>query len=258
MKLSMDQSKAEDYKSKSQIARVLTEAWFKEEMYCPACDSDKVKKLPENTEVKDFICPSCEETFQLKAKSRSFGNKVANSEYNTKIKRIKKGLSPNWVFLRYDIKQYTVEELMILPKHFMTLEAVEERKPLSDDARRSGWKGSNILLNKFPEDAFLYIIRDGEILPKPKVRKYWKKFEFMEEEELSSKGWLNDVLRYVRKLDKEIFTLQDIYKFKEQLKKQHPENKHIKAKIRQQLQVLRDREIIEFIDYDGTYRIEEQ
>ena len=255
MNLNFDTSLSSGYKSASQIARVLTEAWFDEEMYCPACSSDELERLPDNTKVKDFHCPVCEETYQLKSKSRSFGNRVANSEYHTKIEKIKKGLSPNWSFLRYDIDEYKVIDLMIIPKHFMTLDAVEKRKPLSDDARRSGWVGSNILLNRFPPDAKLIVVEDGEVRSRTKVRKQWKKFEFMKKKRLESKGWLNDVLTCVRELEKEEFTLQEMYGFVDRLSKMHPENEHVEAKIRQQLQVLRNEGILEFLDYNGTYRI---
>jgi type II restriction enzyme len=37
-----------------------------------------------------------------------------------------------------------------------------------------------------------------------------------------------------------------VYAYDEQLQKLHPENKHIRPKIRQQLQILRDRGILEF------------
>jgi len=43
----------------------------------------------------------------------------------------------------------------------------------------------------------------------------------------------------------------------EKLSKMHPENKHVKAKIRQQIQVLRDNKVLEFVDNQGTYRIRE-
>ena len=36
------------------------------------------------------------------------------------------------------------------------------------------------------------------------------------------------------------------YKFESSLAEKHPKNKHIKEKIRQQLQILRDKEVIEF------------
>lgn len=42
------------------------------------------------------------------------------------------------------------------------------------------------------------------------------------------------------------FTLNDIYKFENQLKLKYPENNFIKDKIRQQLQLLRDKGLIEF------------
>lgn len=43
-----------------------------------------------------------------------------------------------------------------------------------------------------------------------------------------------------------------MYHFEEMLAEKHPLNHHIKAKIRQQLQVLRDKGIIEFNGH-GTY-----
>jgi len=46
-----------------------------------------------------------------------------------------------------------------------------------------------------------------------------------------------------------------MYGFEERLKELHPENEHVKAKIRQQLQVLRDEDVVQFVDYDGKYRL---
>ncbi len=255
MKLTFDTSLASGYKSGSQIARVLTEAWFDEEMYCPACTSDGLDRLPDNTKVKDFYCPDCQETYQLKAKSTSFGRRVANSEYHTKIDKIRKGLSPNWSFLRYDKTDHRVVDLMIVPKHFMTLDAVEKRKPLSDDARRSGWVGSNILLDRLPPDAHLYVVKEGEIVPKRTVRREWKRFEFLGTMDVYARGWLNDVLMCMRELGKEVFTLRELYEYEDKLKELYPNNRHVKAKIRQQMQALRDAGVVEFVDGKGTYRV---
>ncbi|MFW5895285.1 MAG: hypothetical protein ACOCT9_00945, partial [archaeon] len=71
----------------------------------------------------------------------------------------------------------------------------------------------------------------------------------------SLSGWTEDTYDCILKLEKEEFTLQDVYKFEEKLKELHPNNNFIKAKIRQQLQVLRDKGILEFIDDSGNYRI---
>ena len=54
-----------------------------------------------------------------------------------------------------------------------------------------------------------------------------------------------DTLHLVERLD-ETFTLNQMYAFVEELKQKHPDNNHIFDKIRQQLQFLRDKGIIEF------------
>ena len=54
-------------------------------------------------------------------------------------------------------------------------------------------------------------------------------------------------------IKKEYFTLDEVYKFEQKLKQKYPNNNFIKDKIRQQLQLLRDKGIIEFIGR-GNYR----
>lgn len=183
----------------------------------------------------------------MKSKSSKFYNTIVNSEYQTKIEKIKKGLSPNWALLQYDPEEYEVTDLLIIPSHFITLNAVQARKPLSENARRAGWVGSNILLNRLPPDARLYIIEDGQVIPKRFVRKKWKRFEFLKEKKLREKGWLNDILTCVRDLDKKEFTLKEMYGFEERLQELHPDNRHVKDMIRQQMQVLRDEGVVEFV-----------
>jgi len=61
------------------------------------------------------------------------------------------------------------------------------------------------------------------------------------------------VFNCVNLISKQVFTLNDINKFENHLKKIYPSNKHIKDKIRQQLQLLRDLGLIEFLG-SGKYR----
>ena len=75
-----------------------------------------------------------------------------------------------------------------------------------------------------------------------------------EEKEVVAKGWLLDVMRCVETIGKRDFTLDEVYAFESELHKLHPENKHVKDKIRQQLQVLRDRGYLEFTQR-GQYRL---
>ena len=57
-----------------------------------------------------------------------------------------------------------------------------------------------------------------------------------------------------RQMEKETFSLNDMYSFENYLKIKHPENNNIKAKIRQQLQILRDRGYLKFISR-GKYKL---
>ena len=61
-------------------------------------------------------------------------------------------------------------------------------------------------------------------------------------------------MRCVDKLNKPEFTLEDVYKYESELQKLHPDNQHIKDKIRQQLQILRDKGYLDFIS-KGYYRL---
>ncbi len=72
----------EKYHSKSQIARVLTENWFKEEMYCPACLNEELSKNPNNTKVTDFCCNNCANCFQLKSQTSMFHHKAMDGAFN--------------------------------------------------------------------------------------------------------------------------------------------------------------------------------
>lgn len=66
-------------------------------------------------------------------------------------------------------------------------------------------------------------------------------------------GWLEDDLDCVNRITDDVFTLDDIYTFEEELQEKYPKNNHVKDKIRQKLQVLRDNGYIEFMG-NGEYR----
>lgn len=68
----------------------------------------------------------------------------------------------------------------------------------------------------------------------------------------TANNWHDDVLGCVNELG-DAFTLQEMYGFEKELSMKHPENLNVKAKIRQQLQVLRDESIIEMV-VPGIYQ----
>lgn len=69
----------------------------------------------------------------------------------------------------------------------------------------------------------------------------------------SLSGWKLEVFNCLLKLSKEIFSLKDLNQFKIQLQKRYPNNNFVNAKIRQQLQYLRDIGLVEFLG-KGMYR----
>jgi type II restriction enzyme len=157
--------------------------------------------------------------------------------------------------LNYHLQSFSVIDFLVIPKHFFVPEIIEKRRPLANTARRAGWVGSNILLQKVPQAGKIFLVRQGQIEPKDKVLSKWKKTLFLrDEKEVFARGWLLDVMRCIEKIKKQEFTLHDVYAFEKELSLLHPENKHIKDKIRQQLQILRDRNYLDFIAR-GYYKL---
>lgn len=236
----------ERYHSKSQIARVLTESWFEEEMYCPNCLHYELSKNPDNTQVIDFVCNKCDNSFQLKAQSKPFYSKVVNGAFYPLINSIQSRINPNFSFIHYSYENWKIQNFFIVPKFFFSPSIIEKRKPLSSTARRAGWIGCNILLSKLPELGKIKVIENEIVTPKKDVQKTWKRLSFMDKEHPGRRAWLSDILYCIQKLNKKEFSLNDIYNFEEYLSELHPKNFHIKPKIRQQLQILRDKGIVEF------------
>lgn len=71
---------------------------------------------------------------------------------------------------------------------------------------------------------------------------------------LAKSEWYDDVYNCVKKIRKDVFTLNDIYEYKSELSQLHPDNHEVEAKIRQQLQILRNQGKIVFVDNNGTYK----
>jgi type II restriction enzyme len=83
----------------------------------------------------------------------------------------------------------------------------------------------------------------------------WNKTEFVRSTHgIEAKGWLLDVLVCVERIEKKEFSLEDVYAFEGYLQAKHPSNHRVKEKVRQQLQVLRDKGVIEFLGR-GRYRV---
>jgi type II restriction enzyme len=249
-----DKDILDNYKSNSQRARVLSENWFSSEMYCPACLNEEITRYPNNEKVKDFFCDNCKSDFQLKSSSRRFGARVVDGEFSTMMYHLSNNQTPNFFLMHYSKEDWSIKDLFLIPKFFISPSIIEKRAPLKKSARRKGWTGCNFLLSGIPEDGKIKIIKDEKIIDKDVVHKKWQKMFFLNNKNPYSRGWTTDVLKCIGELRKDEFTLDEVYKFKGYLRGLHPNNKHIEAKIRQQLQILRDNNILNF-DSRGKYSI---
>ena len=133
-------------------------------------------------------------------------------------------------------------------------EIIERRKPLASTARRAGWIGCNILLNQIPDSGKIFLVRDRQLQSKDAVLAQWKRTLFLREESLAARGWIVEVMKCVELIARPEFELEDVYAFEDRLSAIYPDNKNVRPKIRQQLQVLRDNGYLEFMSR-GRYRL---
>ena len=78
------------------------------------------------------------------------------------------------------------------------------------------------------------------IVPPEEVREKFKRIKPLKDISVTQRGWTLDVLNAIRRLGKTQFTTADVYPFEREPAELHPDNRHVRDKIRQQLQELRD------------------
>ncbi len=231
----------------------MTESWVQSEIFCPNCGAE-IQEYENNRPVADFFCGSCCEDYELKSKKDTFGLKIVDGAYSTMIERLNFQNNPNFFFLNYDKTSFDIQNFVIIPKHFFVPNIIEKRKPLSLTAKRAGWVGCNILLNRIPESGKIFYVKNGETEKKENVLKNWKRTLFLQDKSVKLKGWTLEIMKCLDRLGKQEFFLDEVYAFDQSLGALYPENKHIKDKIRQQLQILRNNNYLEFIGR-GRYRL---
>ncbi len=245
MNFNFDTSLAENYKSNSQKIRVMSESWVGKNIFCPICGSSHICNLNNNMPVADLKCDNCGEIYELKSKQGKVGSKINDGAYSTMLERINSSNNPNLFIMNYS-DNYQVTDLLLIPKFFFVESIIEKRKPLSPTAKRAGWVGCNILFGDVPIQGRIKIIEDQQVYNKTEIVKNYDRIKKLQTNNLESRGWLMDVLNCVNAIDTTDFSLKEIYAFAEQLHKKHINNHNVEAKIRQQLQFLRDKGFIEF------------
>ena len=255
MDLTFHEARATGYLSGPQRIKNLSEHWIGREVYCPSCGHIEMTRYGNNRPVADFFCGECSADYEIKSQARMFGASVVDGAYRTMIERLNSSNNPNLILLHYNPKALSVVNLIVVPKYFFIPDLILKRPALSLAARRAGWIGCNILLAGIPRAGRIYVIRDCAVEPKSKVLEQWQRTLFVRNQrDPASKGWLFSVMNCIDRIGKSEFSLDDLYRFKAELQILYPANRHIKEKMRQKLQILRDKGFLEFLGR-GIYRV---
>ena len=236
--------------SASQKARVSTETWASENFYCAACGTGLVP-YRSNTKVYDFYSSECRENFQLKSSSHPFVTSILGGAYSATRASILRDRFPSLILLHYDRAKWAVDNLSLIHRACITTSCIAPRAPLSPTARRAGWQGYTIMLQQIPSQGKISVVSNGLVRAKSEVLAQWKQTHALLKSRPETRGWLADVLKCVDRCFSN-FTLSNMYAFENELLLKHPDNHNVRAKIRQQLQILRDLGFIEFLG-SGEY-----
>jgi type II restriction enzyme len=253
MNLTLDFSTGDNLSSSSQKVRRITENWMEKNMYCPRCGKPELLHFQNNRPVADFYCSECHSEYELKSYGGALNHKVVDGAYNTMIQRITSDKNPDFFFMGYNHQTGDICNLHLVPKHFFVSAIIEKRKPLAVTARRAGWVGCNILVENIPEQGRISIVKNNISEDKSIVMARLKQADLLKIRNLDSRSWLIDMLNCINHIPNDVFTLNEVYASEVEMRLLHPENYHIKDKMRQLLQQLRDRHIIEFFAR-GVYR----
>jgi len=222
-------------------------------LYCVVCDSDHLNTSPNNAKGIDFVCPKCDSSYQLKASKRWSEKRIPDAGYSAMVAALQSDRIPNLLVMQYS-PNWSVRNLMLVPSFFFSPAAIEKRRPLGPSARRAGWIGCNILLTAISNQGKIRMITDGSIRESLAIRGQYNIIKPLASVDASVRGWTLDILRILQDLGSPTFTLQEVYQFEPRLSLLHPGNRHVRDKIRQQLQVLRDLNFIRFYER-GHYQL---
>jgi type II restriction enzyme len=179
---------------------------------------------------------------------------VPDGAYAAMLRRLASPTNPNLLLMTYDASRLAVTILLVVPRPFFVPSVIQPRPPLKPPARRAGWQGCNILLRDIPDAGRIPILASGVAVPRAEVLDQWRRTLFLRDRRTDARGWLVEVMAAVEAIGAPEFTLNDVYAFEPRLAAAYPGNNNVRAKIRQQLQVLRDAGWLEFLG-GARYRL---
>jgi type II restriction enzyme len=170
------------------------------------------------------------------------------------MRRIRAAEAPALMLMHYQ-QDWSVQRLIAIHPVFLTPSVVRKRpKPhLRPKTLKPYWM-CDLDLTRIPPDGKIVIVGDGAERQRAETRRAFRESMRFGDVPLRKRGWAALVLAYVRKIDKAEFSLKDLYAYEAAMHAAYPKNSHVRPKIRQQMQVLRDLGYVQFLDR-GHYQI---
>jgi len=161
MNLTFDISLSNGYENKSQVARVLTESWVENNIFCPNC-GDVVIGHKNNKPISDFYCSQCKENYELKSKNgKNLGKTITDGSYKKMIETIENRTNPSFFFLNYSKTNYQVVNFLAVPSFMFVQNMIVPRN--KGIPNRPNYIMCNIDISGIPNNGKIFFIRDGRI-----------------------------------------------------------------------------------------------
>lgn len=103
------------YRGPTQNVRALSEGWAAAHLFCPACGAERLRQLPNNLPVGNFVCDACAEEFELKAKAGGLGRSIPDGAYGAMMRRLSERNNPSLFAMSYDPDARAVTDLIVVP-----------------------------------------------------------------------------------------------------------------------------------------------
>jgi len=237
--LSLPASPLELSRSASQQARESTERWVNDNLYCVNCGRRDLERLQAGTPFRDFECGHCDEPFELKSTAGQLRDSIPAGGYDRSVRAFKEGRVPSFLLLSYSPADNRVTDLLAVNRALISQMALRRReRPLGRPGRENYYM-SSLDFSRVPECARVPVVRHGFERPARFVRQSWDRFAFVRRPaEPEDRDWIRDILSCIARLPGRECTLGELYEFEPELAALYPNNRHIRDKVRQKLQVL--------------------
>lgn len=132
---------------------------------CPRCNKpNHLTRLPTNFQCADVICKFCGflaqvKSTKLKNGSTDLPDKILGAAWGPQQEQILSDIYHGLFIVCYD-EQLKLIRMDFIPAHILkvTPDIFEPRKPLSENAKRAGWQGFIIRLDKVPKIGIRQIV----------------------------------------------------------------------------------------------------